>query len=139
MTQEELLKSDEFRKQLEGNIATYENRPAPPKGQKYRRTPYDELKEKGLLTFNELRKKYVRILAKDSTLSSACRKAVTDIVQGALFNANFAIHQKEKQSEAQQQAQQQHDAKQLAAQVAHTDVDAVMPKKKRTRKKQQDE
>lgn len=133
MTQEELLKSDEFRKQLEGNIAQFENRPAPPAGQKYKRTPYDELKDKGLLTFRELRKEYVRILAKDSTLSSSQRKAVTDIVNGALFAAYSEMQKREKQTEAQKQAEQKRDAQQLTAGIApHSDV--LAPKRKRKKK-----
>lgn len=133
MTQEELLKSDEFRKQLEINIAQFEDRPAPPAGQKYKRTPYDELKDKGLLTFSELRKEYVRIMAKDSTLSSSQRKAIKDIVNGALFAAYSEIVKRERQTEAQKQAEQKHDAQQLAAGIApHTN--AVVPKRKRKKK-----
>ena len=135
MTQQELLKSDEFRKQLEVNIAQFKNRPAPPAGQKYRRTPYDELKERGLFTPVQLRNEYVRILAKDSKLSSSLRKAVYDIVNGALFAAYSKIQQQEKQTEQQKELQQKHEAQQLAAQIAPN----VIAKKKRTRKKQQDE
>ena len=133
MTQKELLKSDEFRKQLESNIAQFENRPALPAGQKYKRTPYDELKDKGLLTFRELRKEYVRIMAKDSTLSSSQRKAVKDIVNGALFAAYSEIVKRERQTEAQKQAEQKHDAQQLAAGIA-PQTNAVVPKRKRKKK-----
>ncbi|MBR5950361.1 MAG: hypothetical protein IKZ87_02900 [Actinomycetaceae bacterium] len=56
MTTKELLTTEEFRKELEININTYNNRPLPKKGQYYRRTPYDELKQRHMFNVEELRK-----------------------------------------------------------------------------------
>ena len=113
MTTKELLTTEEFRKELEINITTYTNRPLPKKGQYYRRTPYDELKQRHMFNVEELRKEYVRILAKESNLSCSQRQAVTAIVHDALFKAFNKLNKKDEQQEEK----------------------PAIPKKKRTRKK----
>lgn len=123
MTEQELLKTDEFRTALENDIDFYNNRPLPKKGQYYKRTPYDELKARDMFTFTELRKEYVRVQTKNSNLSSSLRQAVVAIVQDAEFKAYNKI-------QAQQQEHQQEEEQ--AAKAA-------IPKKKRTRKKQDSE
>ena len=97
MTTLELLNTDEFKKKLESKMQIYLMRPAPPKGQYYKRTAYDELISKRLFSVKALRKEYVLIVEKQSTLSSSLRRAVQIIVQSALYEANRAIMQKEEQ------------------------------------------
>ncbi len=128
MKTKELLESKEFVAALQANIDTFNNRPLPPKGAYYRRTPYDELKKLDMMNVEALRREYIHIMLKESKLSSSLRKAVNDIVYAALYKAWQKLQPKQ-----EDEAKAKKDAKSLANSVAGTTA-AVIPKRKRKNK-----
>lgn len=132
-----MLNTDEFRKALQANIDKYNNRPAPPQGHHYLRTPYDTIKERGELTVEALPSLYMTIVEKHSTLPSSQRSAIVGIVNDALFATHQALQEKELPEDVRAKrakAAGEQAAKQLAAGVTPP-ADVIAPKRKRTRKK----
>lgn len=130
MTIKEMLNTDEFRKALQADIDKYINRPAPPQGHHYLRTPYDAINERGELTVEALPALYIEVVEKRSKLPSSQRSAITGIVNSALFAAHQAMQEKQQPENARSKRQA---AKQLASGV--TPPADVMPKRKHTRRK----
>lgn len=50
MKVKDIIKDDKFNEFLGYEIEAYNNRPAPQEGCRYRRTPYDALKDAGIFT-----------------------------------------------------------------------------------------
>jgi len=85
VTPEEIGASPELHKHLREAIERYnkQREKGPGEGQRYKRTPYDSLKEKGLFTSKGLALEFNKICNRESKLSHAEREAVV----GAVLNA----------------------------------------------------
>jgi hypothetical protein len=79
MTTEELINMDELKKHLNDFITSRKNRPLPPNGKRYNRTPIDSLIEKGLFSVEALSAEYLKMHAKKSTLPRIERGAIAII------------------------------------------------------------
>lgn len=71
-------KFDDILKELIAAVTTGRKKPGP--GQRYLRTPYDELHERELLTVESVRNEFNLICAQKSRLSAAQRYAIENIV-----------------------------------------------------------
>ena len=67
MKVKDIIKDDKFNEFLGYEIEAYNNRPAPQEGCRYRRTPYDALKDAGIFTV-------------ESGLPKSQRDAITGLV-----------------------------------------------------------
>ena len=69
-------KNEKFNALLEEEIESYYNRPSPPIGQKYKRTPFDALIEAGKFTVPQLQNEFLKIINNKSTLPRSQRSAI---------------------------------------------------------------
>jgi hypothetical protein len=76
----EALKDGKFNDFLQGQIDTYNYRPIPEKGRRYKRTPLDGLKDEGKLNAESIRAEFVKIANKETNLSRAKRDAIISII-----------------------------------------------------------
>lgn len=76
----EVLEDAKFNEFLGYEIEAYNNRPEPKEGLKYRRTPYDALKEKGIFTVEGIRAEFVKAANLESDLPSVQREAIVGLV-----------------------------------------------------------
>lgn len=76
----EVLEDAKFNEFLGYEIEAYNNRPEPKEGLKYRRTPYDALKEKGIFTVEGIRAEFVKAANLESNLPSVQREAIVGLV-----------------------------------------------------------
>lgn len=97
MTIKEALSDVKFNEFLDKDIQSYKNRPLPPTGMKYNRTPFDALSDKGLLNVESIRMEYVLIRERKSKLSSIQRDAVIHLTNGAMA---VVVAFRKKESEA---------------------------------------
>lgn len=61
MKVKDIIKDDKFNEFLGYEIEAYNNRPAPQEGYRYRRTPYDAMKDAGIFTVEGIRKLLYRL------------------------------------------------------------------------------
>lgn len=80
MKVKDIIKDEKFNEFLGYEIEAYNRRPLPKEGFKYRRTPFDTLKDGGNFTVEYIREEFVRIANLESTLSAALREAITSLV-----------------------------------------------------------
>ena len=97
----EIINNDYFKKSLESEIFQYNNRPTPKQGYKYKRTPYDNLKDKGLFNVFDLTRLFVHIVNNDKVDNSKSERDA--IVSLCLKCAGYTYkylkgHGKEKES-----------------------------------------
>lgn len=84
MTIREALSDVKFNEFLDMDIQQYKNHPLPPAGMKYNRTPFDALRDRGLLNVESIKQEYVLIRERKSKLSSIQRDAVIHLTNGAM-------------------------------------------------------
>ncbi|MDR2004392.1 MAG: hypothetical protein LBQ74_15290 [Prevotella sp.] len=97
MTIREAIEDVKFTELLNARIQSYKNRPLPPSGKKYRRTPFDTLGESGLLTPESILKEYVSVREKRSRLSHSQRQGVVMMAQLAIGDV-ISYRKKEKKN-----------------------------------------
>lgn len=73
-------------------------RPAPQKGYKWRRTPYDALNEAGLFTVENIKAEFEKVANLESKLPKAQRDAVVNIVLKAA--SSVVIYRKQQEEKA---------------------------------------
>lgn len=96
MTVREAISDMKFTELLNARIQGYKNRPLPPSGMKYKRTPADTLNEAGLLTPELVLKEYISIREKKSRLPHSQRQAVVVLVQLAMADVMAFRKEEEK-------------------------------------------
>lgn len=79
----DILKDEKFDEFLKKELYLIENRPEPPKGQRYKRGPYEVLEEKGLFDLERFVEEFERVAKKTTSLSSAVRRYIVQIVNSA--------------------------------------------------------
>ncbi len=79
MKVKDIIKDDKFNEFLGYEIEAYNKRPAP-QGYKYRRTPYDALKDAGIFTVEGVRETFIQVANLESKLPKAQRDAITGLV-----------------------------------------------------------
>lgn len=84
MTIREALSDVKFNDFLDNGIQSYNNRPLPPAGMKYNRTPFDALRDRGLLNVESIKQEYILIRERKSKLSSIQRDAIIYLTNGAM-------------------------------------------------------
>lgn len=99
MTVKEVLERQECKEILGQMIESYNHRPAPEKGRRWRRTPYDNLKDKGLFTSEALTEEFFRVDTGVSDLPKSERTAVGEIVIEAARKAYEKIESANKKTE----------------------------------------
>lgn len=97
----EIINNDYFKKSLENKIFQYNTRPLLESGYKYKRTPYDNLKDKGLFNVFDLTRLFVHIVNNDKVDNSKSERDA--IVSLCLKCAGYTYkylkgHGKEKES-----------------------------------------
>lgn len=80
MKVKDIIKDDKFNEFLGYEIEAYNNRPAPQEGCRYRRTPYDALKDAGIFTVEGIRETFIKVANLESDLSKSQRDAITGLV-----------------------------------------------------------
>ncbi|NCB42898.1 MAG: hypothetical protein EOM59_09785 [Clostridia bacterium] len=80
MKVKDIIKDDKFNEFLGYEIEAYNKRPATEEGRRYRRTPYDSLKDSGKFTVTGIREEFVKIANFESTLPKTQRDAITALV-----------------------------------------------------------
>lgn len=80
MKVKDIIKDDKFNEFLGYEIEAYNKRPAPEEGRRYRRTPYDSLKDSGKFNVIGIREEFVRVANLESKLPTTQRNAVTALV-----------------------------------------------------------
>ncbi len=80
MKVKDIIKDEKFNEFLGYEIEAYNNRPHPKEGYKYRRTPFDTLKDNGNFTVDYIREEFVRVANLESTLPKSLRAAIVGIV-----------------------------------------------------------
>lgn len=68
MKVKDIIKDDKFNEFLGYEIEAYNNRPAPQEGCRYRRTPYDALKDAGIFTVEGIRETFIKVANLESGL-----------------------------------------------------------------------
>lgn len=76
MKVKDIIKDDKFNEFLGYEIEAYNNRPAPQEGCRYRRTPYDALKDAGIFTVEGIRETFIKV----ANLESGLPKSQRDIL-----------------------------------------------------------
>ncbi len=83
-------------------------RPAPQKGYKWRRTPYDALNEAGLFTVENIKAEFEKVANLESKLPKAQRDAVVNIVLKAASSVvTYRKQQEEKAANTGQKTEQE--------------------------------
>ena len=80
MKVKDIIKDDKFNEVLGYEIEAYNNRPAPQEGYRYRRTPYDALKDAGIFTVEGIRETFIKVANLESGLPKSQRDAITGLV-----------------------------------------------------------
>ena len=87
MKVKDIIKDDKFNEFLGYEIEAYNNRPAPQEGCRYRRTPYDALKDAGIFTvegiirrIEGIRETFIKVANLESGLPKSQRDAITGLV-----------------------------------------------------------
>lgn len=80
MKVKDIIKDDKFNEFLGYEIEAYNNRPAPQEGCRYRRTPYDALKDAGIFTVEGIRETFIKVANLESGLPKSQRDAITGLV-----------------------------------------------------------
>lgn len=80
MKVKDIIKDDKFNDFLGYEIEAYNNRPAPQEGCRYRRTPYDALKDAGIFTVEGIRETFIKVANLESGLPKSQRDAITGLV-----------------------------------------------------------
>ena len=80
MKVKDIIKDDKFNEFLGYEREAYNNRPAPQEGYRYRRTPYDALKDAGIFTVEGIKKTFIKVANLESGLPKSQRDAITGLV-----------------------------------------------------------
>ena len=80
MKVKDIIKDDKFNEFLGYEIEAYNKRPAPQEGYRYRRTPYDALKDAGIFTVEGIRETFIKVANLESDLPKSQRDAITGLV-----------------------------------------------------------
>lgn len=80
MKMKDVLREEKFSKFLGFEIEAYNRRPIPQEGLRYRRTPYDSLKDAGLFTVEAVISEFVKIANLESTLPRSQREVIAELV-----------------------------------------------------------
>lgn len=80
MKVKDIIKDEKFNEFLGFEIEAYNRRPAPAEGCKYRRTPYDALKDAGIFTVDGIRETFLKVANLESGLPKSQRDAITGLV-----------------------------------------------------------
>lgn len=97
MTVKEAISDVKFTELLNARIRGYKDRPLPPSGMKYRRTPADALGESGLLTPERILQEYICVREKKSRLPHSQRQIVVMLAQLAMADVMAFRKEEEKQ------------------------------------------
>lgn len=73
MKVKDIIKDDKFNEFLGYEIEAYNKRPAPQEGCRYRRTPYDALKDAGIFTVEGIRETFIKVANLESDLPKSQR------------------------------------------------------------------
>jgi hypothetical protein len=76
----DVLEDVKFNEFLGYEIEAYNNRPAPGEGLKYKRTPFDNIKEAGLFNVEGIRAKFIEMAEGKGNLPRSQRDAITGLV-----------------------------------------------------------
>jgi hypothetical protein len=76
----DIIEDSKFNDFLQGQINAYNYRPSLGEGLRYRRTPFDRLKDEGKFNVEGIRTEFIKIVNRESRLSHAQRQAITQIV-----------------------------------------------------------
>ena len=107
MKVKDTIKDAKFNEFLGYEIESYTKlRPAPEKGYRYRRTPYDSLNDAGLFTVDGIKSEFEKIANRESRLSKNQRDAVVGIVLRTASSVVTYRKQKESKAEQEQKALQ---------------------------------
>jgi transposase-like protein len=99
----DIIEDSRFNDFLQEQINAYNNRPSPGKGLRYKRTPFDALKDEGKFNAESIRTEFVRIANRESRLSRAGREAITGIVfEAARQTVNFRAKEAESAEKVKQ-------------------------------------
>jgi hypothetical protein len=95
----EVIEDSKFNDFLNRTINAYSNRPSPGKGLRYKRTPFDGLKDEGKFNAENIRAEFVKIANRETSLSRSMREAITSIVFEAARQTVQFREQKAKEAE----------------------------------------
>jgi hypothetical protein len=76
----DIIEDKKFNEFLQKEIDIYNNRPAPGKGLRYKRTPYDGMKDNGIFNVEGIRDEFTKLCNKESRLPRAQKDAITSLV-----------------------------------------------------------
>jgi hypothetical protein len=89
-TVNDIIKDSKFNDFLQEQIDAYNKRPVLPIGQRYKRTPFDGLKDEGKFNVENISAEFVKIANRETNLSRAKRDAITSMVfEAARKTVNF--------------------------------------------------
>ncbi len=92
----DIIEDVKFNEFLGYEIEAYNRRPQPKEGYKYRRTPFDSLKDAGKFTVEGIREEFIKVANLESNLSSVQREAITGLVfKVAQTVVNYRTRQEE--------------------------------------------
>lgn len=80
----EIIESEEFAFYINDYIERYNSRPAPQKGHRYIRTPWDTLIDRGEFNLPSLKEHFVDIAHKSSELSSTIRSSIVELFTNSI-------------------------------------------------------
>jgi hypothetical protein len=100
MELDEIINDSKFNEFLQGKIDDYNKRPVLPIGQRYKRTPFDGLKEDGKFNVESIRAGFARITNRETSLSRSKRDAITSIMfEAARRTLKFRAEEEKKVKE----------------------------------------
>ncbi|KAA6303156.1 MAG: hypothetical protein EZS26_000759 [Candidatus Ordinivivax streblomastigis] len=76
----DIIEDNKFNEFLQKEIDVYNKRPAPGKGLRYKRTPYDGMKDNGIFNVEGIRAEFVKLANKESRLPRAQKDAISGLV-----------------------------------------------------------
>lgn len=92
----DVLEDVKFNEFLGYEIEAYNNRPLPGEGLRYKRTPYDNMKEAGIFNVEGIRTKFIEMANGKGNLPRSQRDAIT----GLVFNVcQSVVNFREKEAE----------------------------------------
>jgi hypothetical protein len=80
MKVKDIIKEDKFNEFLSYELEAYNKRPQPEEGRRYRRTPFDSLKDEGKFNIQSIRDEFAKIATGKSQLPKAQRDAITALI-----------------------------------------------------------
>jgi hypothetical protein len=96
----DIINDSKFNDFLQERIDAYNKRPVLPIGQRYKRTPFDGLKEEGKFSIGSIRAEFTLIENRETNLSRSKRDAITSMVfEAARRTIKFRADEEKKAKE----------------------------------------